>query len=92
MSRHLDLNISQKDESFCSKLGLEVEDAKFIWKALITRLWMICHILPYVKVGQTTCLFHFNKLPTSDKNFCSFEKFEYTIPFHKSRDLLDNDL
>ena len=47
-----DLNISQQDECFCSKLGLEVEHAKSNLKTSISQIWVICHLLPFVRVGQ----------------------------------------
>ena len=57
----MNLNISnesplylKQDECFCSKLGLEVEDAKFNQKTQITQIRMICHLHPSAKVGQTT--------------------------------------
>ena len=51
----LDLNIFQQDECFCSKLGLEVEYAKSNLKTSLSQNWVSCHLLPFVRVGQS-CL------------------------------------
>ena len=51
----LDLNIFQKDECFCSKLGLIVEHANSNLRTLVSQIWVICHLLPFVRVGQN-CL------------------------------------
>ena len=48
----LDLNIFQQDECFCSKFGLEVEHATFNLKTSLSQIWVICHLLPFVRVGQ----------------------------------------
>ena len=48
----LNLNIFQLDECFCSKLGLEVEHAKSILKSSLSQIWVICHLLPFVRLGQ----------------------------------------
>ena len=48
----LDLNIFQQDECVSSKLGLEVEPAKSNLKTPISQIWVICHLLPFVRVGQ----------------------------------------
>ena len=48
----LDLNIFQQDECFCSKLGMEVEYAKSYLKASLSQIWVICDLLPFVRVGQ----------------------------------------
>ena len=48
---YLDLNIFQQDECFCSKL---VEYAESIMKTLISQIWVICRLLPFVSVGQHT--------------------------------------
>ena len=48
----LDFNIFQQDKCFCSKLGLEVKHAKSNLKQLLSQIWVICHLLPFVRVGQ----------------------------------------
>ena len=48
----LHLNILYKDECFCSKLGREVEHAKSNLKTSLSQIWVICHLLPFVRVGQ----------------------------------------
>ena len=48
----LDLNIFQYNECFCSKLGLEVEHAKTNLKRSVSQIWVICHLLPFVRVRQ----------------------------------------
>ena len=50
----LDLNIFQRDECFCSMLGLEMEHATSNLKTPISQIWVICHLLPFVRVGQNT--------------------------------------
>ena len=45
-----DLDIFQQDECFCPKLGMEVEYAKSNLKT--SQIWVICHLLPFVRVGQ----------------------------------------
>ena len=56
VSLHLDLNIFQQDGCFCSKLGMEVGYAKSNLKASLTQIWVICQLLPFVRVGQ--CCFY----------------------------------
>ena len=51
----LDLNISQQDECFCLKLGMEVEYAKSNLKTSLSQIWVICELLPFVSAGQYTC-------------------------------------
>ena len=47
----LDLNFFQQDEYFCSKLGLEVEYAKSNLKTSLFKIWVICDLLPFVRVN-----------------------------------------
>ena len=49
----LDLNVFQQDECFCTKLGLEGECAKSNLKTSLSQIWVICHLLPFVRVGQS---------------------------------------
>ena len=46
----LDINIFQQVQSFCSKLGLEVEYSKSNLNTLFSQIWVICHLLPFVRV------------------------------------------
>ena len=48
----LTLDIFQQDECFCSKLRMEVEYAKSNLKTSLAQIWVICHLLPFVRVGQ----------------------------------------
>ena len=48
----LDLNIFQQDECFCSKFRLEVEHTKSNLTTSLSHIWVICHLLPFVRVGQ----------------------------------------
>ena len=48
----LDLNIFQQDECFCSKLRLEIEHAKSSLKTSLSQIWVICQLLPFVRVGK----------------------------------------
>ena len=48
----LALNIVQQDQCFISKLDLEIEHAKSNLKTPISQIWVICHLLPFVRVGQ----------------------------------------
>ena len=52
ISLYLDLNIFQQDEYFCSKLGMGVEYAKSSLKTSLSQIWVICQLLPFVRVGQ----------------------------------------
>ena len=52
ISLYLDLNIFQQDGSFCSKLGMELEYAKSNLKTSLSQIWVICQLLPFVRVGQ----------------------------------------
>ena len=52
LSLSLDLNIFQQDECSCSKLRMEVKYAKSSKKKLISQMWVICELLPFVMVGQ----------------------------------------
>ena len=52
ISLYLDLNIFQQDECFCSKLGMEVEHAKSNLETSLSQIWVIYHLLPFVRVGQ----------------------------------------
>ncbi len=52
LSLSLDLNIFQQDECSCSKLGMEVEYAKSSKTKLLSQIWVICELLPFVMVGQ----------------------------------------
>ena len=52
MSLYLDLKIFQQDERFCSKLGMEVEDAKSHLKTSLSQILVICQLLAFVTVGQ----------------------------------------
>ena len=54
ISLYLDLNIFQQDESFCSKLGMELEFAKSNLKTPLSQIWVICQLLPFVRVGEYT--------------------------------------
>ena len=47
----LHVNIFQQDEFFCSKLGMEAEYAKSNIKTPLSQIWVICHLLPFVRVG-----------------------------------------
>ena len=47
------LNIFQQDiKCFCSKLQLEVQHAKSNLKTPLSQMWVICYLLPFVRVGQ----------------------------------------
>ena len=48
----LDVNIFQQDECFTSKLGMEVEYTKSSLKTWLSQIWVICHLLPFDRVGQ----------------------------------------
>ena len=48
----LDLDIFQQEECFCSKFGLKVEHAKSNLNASLSQIWVICHLLPFVRVGH----------------------------------------
>ena len=50
----LDLNICHQDECSCSKHGLEVEHAKSNLKTQLSQIWVICQLLPFVRVGRFT--------------------------------------
>ena len=52
ISLYLDWNIYQQDECFCSKLGMEEEYAKSNLKTSLSLIWVICELLPFVRVGQ----------------------------------------
>ena len=54
ISLYLDWNIFQQDERFCSKLGMEEECAKSNLKTSLSLVWVICELLPFVRVGQTS--------------------------------------
>ena len=54
LSFYLDLNIFQQDECSCSKLGMEVEYAKSSKKKILSQIWVICELLPFVMLGQYT--------------------------------------
>ena len=54
ISLYLDLNIFQQDECYCSKLEMEVEYAKSNLKTSLSLIWVICELLPFVRVGQYT--------------------------------------
>ena len=41
---------------FCMKFGLEEELIMWIMKTSITQVWMVCHLLPFAKVGQNSPL------------------------------------
>ena len=53
ISLHLDLNIFQEDECFCSKLGMEVEYAKSNLETSLSQIWVVYQLLPFVRVWQT---------------------------------------
>ena len=40
------------------KFGLEEELIMLIMKTSITQIWMVCHLLPFAKVGQNY-FYHF---------------------------------
>ena len=48
--------IFQQDERFCSKFGLEVEHAESNPQTSLSQIWVICHLLPLVRVGQRSTL------------------------------------
>ena len=54
ISLYLDLSIFQQDECFCLKLGMEVQYAKSNLKTSLSQIWVICELLPFVSVGQST--------------------------------------
>ena len=45
-------HISQQDEYLCIKIGLEEEYIRQNMKTSIIQIWMVCHLLPFAKVGQ----------------------------------------
>ena len=67
----LDLNRFQQDESFCSKLGMELELAKSNLKTSLSQICVICQLLPFVRVEQypSMCLKSTVKGRISQKNF-----------------------
>ena len=48
----VDLSIFEQDECLGSKLRWEVEYAKSNLKTWFSQTWVICHLLPFVRVGQ----------------------------------------
>ena len=52
ISLFLDLNIFQQDECFCSKLRMEVENAKSNFKTSLSQIWVNRHLLPFLRVGH----------------------------------------
>ena len=52
ISFYLDLNIFQQDECFGSKLGIEVEHAKSNLKTSLSQIWVICQLLPFVRIPE----------------------------------------
>ena len=44
------VTIFQQDECFCLKLGLGVEHAKSNLKTSLSQNWVICDLLPFVRV------------------------------------------
>ena len=64
---YLDLNIFHQNECFCSKLGMEVEHAKPNLKTSLSQIWVICHLLPFVRVWQHS---------SSSSSFIYFAKHE----------------
>ena len=45
----------------CIKFGLEEEYSRQNMKTSITQIWMVCHLLPFAKVGQHStheCVFY----------------------------------
>ena len=65
ISLYLDINIFQQDECSCSKLGMEAEYAKSNLQTSLSQIWVICQLLPFVRVGQSTGA-HFIELVTND--------------------------
>ena len=69
----LDLNIFQQDECFCFNLGMEVEHAKSNLKTSLSQIWVICQLLPFVRVGQnchSMVQFFFLKTPDDALQLC----------------------
>ena len=52
ISLYTDLNIFQRDECFCLELRLEVEHALVQSKTSLSQIWVICHMLSFVRGGQ----------------------------------------
>ena len=48
----LDFNIFHLDGRFCL-IGLEVEHVKSHLKTSLSHIWVICDLLPFVRVGQS---------------------------------------
>ena len=65
----LDLNIFQQDECFCSNLVLEVEYSKSNVKISLSQIWVICQLLPFVRVGQYST--YKGKPPESNQVVCA---------------------
>ena len=63
LSLSLDLNIFQQDEYSGSKLGMEVEYAKSSKKKILSQIWVICELLPFVMVGQYSTTTNITFLP-----------------------------
>ena len=55
ISLYLDLDIFQQDETFCSKLGMELDLAKSNLKTSLSQIWVICQLLPFVRIRQHSC-------------------------------------
>ena len=75
----LELIIFQQDGCFCSKLGLEAEYAKSNLKTSLSQIWVICHLLPFVRVGHNISHqnikghFHGKKKELEHKHFLNTE-------------------
>ena len=67
ISYSLDLNIFRQDECFCSKFILEVEYPKSNLKTPLSHILMICHLLPFVRVGQYMPYYHLAGDDASDE-------------------------
>ena len=79
----LDLNIFQQDECFCSKLGLEVEHAMSKLKTPLSQIWVICHLLPFVRVGQNCCdITDCSRVPPDEQ--APYNKLIKTLKIHSS--------
>ena len=53
---YIDINaISGCLECFCSKHEIQVEYAKSNLNTSPSQIWVICQLLPFVRVGQNKC-------------------------------------
>ena len=88
ISLYFDLNIFQQDECFCSKLGMDIEYPKSNLKTSLSQIWVICQLLPFVRVGQSGAPSSIGSLTLQLRYYVIWCMFQFSLAEKRSWDIL----